>query len=317
MATCFFYSRVPLPALRRGGGVVSLPSVTGRFHILDISDRMSSLTEKDLLNVSASEVVKKARAKFIPDADGALRLVMVQSFSFPIFREDGFEEVGREVARRVTEESDDEDGEKIIEEYKRRATRRAKVNALDMILCNDDLDTFCTFTYRPEGNDRASYEDCYKKLSVWLSNGVQRRDLKYIAVPEHHKDGENIHFHMVANSAALKLTPAVSPRGTALYHTNGERIYNVTDWRHGFSTAVPIGGAESDRDRVAKYVFKYMGKQSGQMIGGRYFLHGGKLKKPIFVLADDPEVFFYGQNPQYHREINICDGATYKEWSFL
>lgn len=277
---------------------------------------MSSLLDSDLLNVSASEVVKKARAKYIPDENGGLRLVMVQSFSFPIFREDGFEEVGRGPGRGASERPDDDDGA-VIEEYKRRATRRAKVNALDMILCNDDLDTFCTFTYRPEGNDRASYEDCYKKLSVWLSNGVQRRDLKYIAVPEHHKDGENIHFHMVANSAAMKLTPAVSPSGAAIYHTNGERIYNVSDWRHGFSTAVPIGGAAVDRDRVAKYVFKYMGKQSGQMIGGRYFLHGGKLKMPVFVLADDPEVFFDGHEPQYHRELNVCEGATYNEWSFL
>lgn len=236
---------------------------------------------------------------------------MVQAFSFPIFREDGFEEVGSRNNEHLFVSSDQL--ESVKAEYQRRAERRAKVAVLDLILCNPELDTFCTFTYRPEGNERTSYDDVYHKLSVWCSNAVQRRELKYVAVPEYHKDGEAIHFHMVANRRALQLHHA----HWKIVHKNGQPIYNIKDWAHGFSTAVEIAASAGDRDAVAKYIFKYMGKQSGQKIGGRYYLHGGKLRKPVYLLAESPEVFFEGQNPVYHRELDIVDGAKYREWSFV
>jgi len=272
---------------------------------------MSSLIESHLVRVSAAEALKRCRAKYIPNDDGTLRLAMVQEFSFPVFREDGFEEVGSRKIEQMFESS--EQMEAVKAEYQRRSERRAKVAVLDLILCNPDLDTFCTFTYRPEGNERTSYDDVYKKLSVWCSNAVQRRDLKYVAVPEYHMDGEAIHFHMVANRSALNL----HFQHWKVKHKNGSPIYNIKDWLHGFSTAVEIAAGAEDRDAVAKYIFKYMGKQSGQKIGGRYYLHGGKLRKPVYVLAETPEVFFEGQNPVYHRELDIVDGAKYREWSFI
>ena len=277
---------------------------------------MSSLTESRLIHVNSSNVIRSARAKYIPQDDGTLRLAMVQSFSFPVFREDGFEEISTHPRDAEQMFGSVEIAEEIKKEYVRRAARRAKVNAFDMILCNPDLDTFCTFTYAPDRNDRASYDDVFKKLSVWCSNRVQRSGLKYIAVPEYHKDGENIHFHMVANRSALNLKYAIR-NGHFIKHSNGSDILNITDWCHGFTTAVDINAAAEDRDAVAKYIFKYMGKQQDQKIGGRYFLHGGKLKRPVYKLSDDPTVFFDGETPKYNREVDILDGATYKEWTFI
>lgn len=268
--------------------------------------------ESVLTPIPASRALMKSRAKYIPDGKGGWRLAMVQTFSFPIFKDNGLEELNT----KQSEQMFGEQSEAIKAEYARRALRRAKVAAFDLILCNNDLDTFCTFTYRPEGNERSEYDDVYKKLSVWCSNAVQRRGLKYVAVPEYHKDAKSIHFHMLANHSALQLIPA-HHKGRSIIHTNGNPIYNIEDWRHGFSTAVDIRSETADRDAVAKYIFKYMGKQEGQKIGGRYFLHGGKLAKPIFRLADTPEVFFDGAEPKYHRELDILDGATYSEWSFV
>jgi hypothetical protein len=207
-------------------------------------------------------------------------------------------------------------GEELKKEYVRRASRRAKVAALDLILCNPDLDMFATFTYSPEGNDRTSYDDVYKKLSVWCSNAVQRKGLKYVAVPEYHKDGEAIHFHMVVNHSAMKLRFA-RHNGQFIKHSNGSPVYNIEDWAHGFTTAVDINAKPEDRDAVAKYVFKYMGKQEGQKIGGRYFLHGGKLVRPVYRLAESPEIFFDGENPVYERTLDILDGVKYHEWTFV
>ena len=277
---------------------------------------MSSLTHFEdgsiLQPVSENIALRRCRAKYIPQDDGTLRLSLVQEFSFPIFRQNGFEEIGKDAEHMFGKEKTDE----LRDEYARRATRRAKVAVLDLILCNPDLDTFATFTFRPEGNERTSYEDCYRKIASWLSNGVQRRGLKYVAVPEHHKDGEAIHFHAVVNRAGLKLR-AARYNGHELTHKNGSLVYNIEDWGRGFSTAVEIAAGASDRDAVAKYIYKYMSKQSGQKIGGRYYLHGGKLRVPVYRLAETPEVFFDGEEPKYHRELDIIDGATYREWSFV
>lgn len=146
-----------------------------------------------------------------------------------------------------------------------RATRRARKNAFDMIMCNHDLDTFATFTYSPDAvDDKASYDECYKYLNTWLSNRVQRRGLMYVCVPERTKRGD-IHFHAIMNSSALNLEAAYSPKtGRQLTH-HGNPLYNVTDWKRGFTSAELIhqrADGENEREAVSKYIFKYMGNST-------------------------------------------------------
>lgn len=258
------------------------------------------------------------RAKYIRDVDGNLRLVSVQQFSVPKFKPDGWE---------VSEKTDsalshDKVADEVANDYTAanimRASRRAKINAFDVILCNPCLDTFATFTYRPENEfDKSSYDDCYKVLSVWLSNRVQRRDLKYVIVPEYHKSGD-IHFHGILNSSALRLTQAVSPKTGRALTRHGLPIYNLDDWKSGFSTAQIIGSDEVDRDKVAKYIFKYMGKQVGQKIGGRYALIGGNIEHPTYRYVNEPcEWFFADRVPKYEKNVEIEGGVTYRECTFI
>lgn len=198
-----------------------------------------------------------------------------------------------------------------------RASRRAKIAAFDKILCNPDLDTFATFTYAPEFvTDKADWDDCYGYLKNWLSNRVQRQGLKYVIVPERHKSGA-IHFHGILNSAALHLERAVSPRtGRPLSHA-GNPLFNLTDWKGGFTSAEIIKGGREDRAKVAKYIFKYMGKQTGQKIGGRYMLSGGDLKQPVYVYEDSVDFFLGSQAPVYERTVDLGSNRQYMEYSFI
>lgn len=281
-----------------------------------------------------------ARAKYIPQPDGSLKLALVQSFSTPKFRKEGIE-VSRELidgsvcdlvidyarepesARKSSSDGEPDFSEEFDELCEpnladvERATRRAKINAFDIILCNPCLDTFATFTYKPDDElDKSSYEECYKKLGVWLSNRVQRRGLMYVIVPERHKSGD-IHFHGIMNSSALSLERAVSPKGRALSR-NGKPIFNLQDWKAGFSTAQIIGGASSDREAVAKYVFKYMGKQTGQKIGGRYCLIGGQnIVRPYYAYGDSVEEFVGDEVAKYDREVKVGEHLEYREYSFI
>jgi hypothetical protein len=151
---------------------------------------------------------------------------------------------------------------------------------------------------------------------------VQRSDLKYILVPEHHADGEKIHFHCISNSAALKLEPARYPNGRFIRKMRGGEskvLYNVVDWKYGHSSCEVISG-DNSRDKVAKYIFKYMGKQlgSGQKIGGRFFLHGGKMKLPHYAYADDPREFFTDEDkPAFVKSKQITSAVSFTEWAFI
>ena len=266
-----------------------------------------------------------ARAKFIPAADGGTRLASIQKMSLPVFGEGGLE-----VLHKFSPSHDSGEAADIITpeegvapptaENIRRAERRAKAAAFDLILCNPDLDTFATFTYAPDGvGDRTSYEECYSVLRPWLSNRVQRQGLKYVICPERHKKG-GIHFHIVANSAALTMARARNANtGRAMSH-NGNPLFNVTDWKHGFTSAELIRGSDTDRDSVAKYIFKYMGKNAGARIGGRYFLHGGALALPTYAYANDPAEFADLDTATHTRSVeNIAgyEGLFFREWTFI
>ena len=277
------------------------------------------------LNVSEHAITYPVKAKYYIGADGIPILAQVQKFNEPRFKPSGWESVENNTGgvenfvENFVDNSLQEDEKDAKYDNIGRATRRAKITAFDAIMCNHDLDTFVTFTYSPDKiEDKASYDDCYKVLGVWLSNRVQRKDLKYVMVPEHTKKGD-IHFHAIMNSKALKLEKALSPKtGRPLTH-NGKPLYNVTDWKYGFTSAELIPEAIGDRTAVAKYIFKYMGKQMGQKIGGRYVLTGGELHRPYFAYGEDEEEFFDGENiPKYSRCVAIDDGnLVYSEWSFI
>ena len=268
-----------------------------------------------LFSQSENLLRHKVRAKYIPQSDGSVRLAMVQKFDRPVFIASGWECCDKDDSKKY--HSTTKDGTTDPASNIERATRRAKIAAFDLILCNPDLDTFLTLTYNPESvDDRASYADTYKLLKSWLSNRVQRHGLKYVLVPERHKAG-GIHWHAIVNAAGLDgMTPARSPYTGRLIKHDGRQIYNLPSWaRNGFSTAERVENAEGDRDAVAKYIFKYMSKQ-GAKVGGRYFLHGGDLLHPVYAYSDDEREFFEAGEEKYIKNVAL-DGTNYSEWSFI
>ena len=272
-------------------------------------------------SVPDTEVKFYCRAKYYRTPEGETKLAQIQQMGFPAFRIPGFEEVRPEELAPLFEEAeetapdDGEEGDRTTNAA--RAFRRARINAFDKILANSDLDTFGTFTLSPEAiRDRAEWDDAYKVLKTWLSNGVQRRGLKYVICPERHKNG-GIHFHGIMNSPALRLNPAKNARnGLPLTH-NGEPLYNIVNWSYGFTSAALIRSGTSDREKVAKYIFKYMGKQgSDGMIGGRYALTGGALAAPFYLYGNTPDEFRDGRTPTASRE-SEHSGILYREWNYI
>ena len=224
-----------------------------------------------------------------------MRLARIQAFDKPVYNPASAtaEKVKKSRAKQLSIEDIDDDIETTPDAANiSRAVRRARRNAFDIIMCNPALDAFVTLTYSPEKvGDKADYDECYRYLRSWLSNGVQRRGLMYVCVPELTKRGD-VHFHAIANRDALRMERARHARtGRALSH-HGDPVYNLTDWGAGFSTVQLIRqryDGDDERAAVAKYMFKYMTKNFGAKVGGRYMLHGGALAQPLVEYADAAE----------------------------
>lgn len=132
---------------------------------------------------------------------------------------------------------------------------------------------FITLTLNKECIDRYDAATIIPRLQVWLSNMVKRHGLKYILVPEHHKDGA-IHFHGFINDALRVIDSGVKQ--------NGRQVFNLPQWKFGFTTAIELYG---DYDAAVGYVCKYIAKEQDK-IGGRWYYSGGGLARPEVEYTD-------------------------------
>lgn len=149
-----------------------------------------------------------------------------------------------------------------------RSMRRARAQLRRLALSNE-FDYFVTLTLDPAKIDRFDGAAVTKALSQWCSNMVKRHGLRYVLVPEMHKDGA-FHFHgFMAGEGLIAADSGVQ--------WDGRPVYNLPQWTLGFTTAQRLYGQYS---AAVGYCCKYIGKQQGQRPLGRWYYSGGALAKP-------------------------------------
>lgn len=114
-------------------------------------------------------------------------------------------------------------------------------------------DYFITLTFNRKILDSSDYDLLSKKVGTWLKNLKARYapDLKYLIVPELHKDGIHYHFHaVIANTGDIKFVDSGIKK-------KGHIIYNMPNWKYGWSTASKV----VDSNRVSSYITKYITKE--------------------------------------------------------
>lgn len=210
-----------------------------------------------------------------------------------------------------------------------RAARRAAARVRDLALAND-FTWFVTLTLDQDKVNRYDDAQVIRKLNQWLSNQVRRCGLRYVIVPERHKDGA-LHFHGFVNDvpgmehSGTWITPEGGrprrPRSEAQrkawaaagndggYHP----VYNWLRWTYGFTTAIRLHGEYS---HAVAYVCKYVRKQaSSGKTAGRWYYSGGELREPAVELLDveleelkqQPELYTF-QVPEAGFECGILRG---------
>ena len=123
---------------------------------------------------------------------------------------------------------------------------------------------FITLTFDGVKVDRYEYDKCMKKADRWFRNQKYRYapELKYLFVPEQHKDGA-WHIHgVICDIGDMKLTDSgrVAIGKKSYIRTNDNAnyptIYNLSGWLFGYSTATKV----KDKHKVATYITKYLTK---------------------------------------------------------
>lgn len=149
-----------------------------------------------------------------------------------------------------------------------RSMRRARAQLRRLALSNE-FEYFVTLTLDQQRVDRYDPAAVTKALNQWCNNMVKRHGLRYVLVPEQHKDGA-FHFHGFMAGAGL----VAADSGI---EWDGRPVYNLPQWSLGFTSAQRLYGTYS---AAVGYCCKYIGKQQGQRPLGRWYYSGGALAKP-------------------------------------
>lgn len=250
--------------------------------------------------LTASQALTNARYRLVPtDDERGYKVTELMVCDRPKFNPHHYGLLGAAPHRRPTEDYDelDDDGKA---EYMERSRRRALKAIKDIVDCNS-FSYFMTFTLDGSKIDRTSYADFVKAVNTYMKNRVQRYGWRYLAVPEYHHDGKALHLHALVHGDTYKLADSgtvIRPDckhgkkpvklATALkqgYSRDSlKTVYNVTDWTHGYSTAIQTYGS---REALRRYVGKYITK-SEDKIGGRWYFSGGVLQRPLYICMNIP-----------------------------
>lgn len=170
-----------------------------------------------------------------------------------------------------------EDFEFAEEMRKRKNARdsyRRTVNKIHDLARCETWTMFYTLTFSPEVVDREDFGACMKKARKWFDNVRQRKakDLKYLLIPELHVDGKSWHIHgLVCNDYGVTYVDS------GKRDSHGNVIYNVENYKFGFSTATRI----LDTHKVSSYVIKYITKDlCEKSLGQRRYFRSNNLQEP-------------------------------------
>lgn len=174
---------------------------------------------------------------------------------------------------------------------------------------------FITLTYSPDMiENRYDFSLCMKKCSRWIRNCQNRKanDLLYLLVPEQHKDGA-WHIHgLLCNTTGLTFTDSGK-------RFDGKIVYNLDDWKLGFSTATKV----TDTYKVSSYITKYITKDLCVVTTGkqRYFVSKTIPKPKTFTALIDPDEVdsfiqevadSYGADLEYQKDVSGYLDVNYK-----
>lgn len=179
--------------------------------------------------------------------------------------------------------------ERTESEFREDVLKRNRERVFDIVYCNH-WDWFLTITFDPKKVDSSNVSEVMRKLQYWLNHKVQRSGLKYILVPEKFKHSDGIHCHALINDVVRttysnrirvgkKSVPEEICKQEHIEYSDADKIYNVPDWKYGFSTALPIS---ENAGKLSVYLTKYITKGNDRIFG-RYYWSSRNIDREPYI----------------------------------
>lgn len=178
-------------------------------------------------------------------------------------------------------------------------------NKIYTIARSNKWDWFITLTFDRTKTDASDYDIVIKKMTQYLNEMRKSKspNMKYLIVPELHKDNTHYHFHgLLSDCEGLHFR--YSGRDD---RKSGQPIFNILDWTLGFTTATRV----QDTERVSSYITKYITKTTN----GINYLKNKKryyasqninvVEPEYFVLDEEEFQKMYSGNITYCKTVNI------------
>lgn len=135
---------------------------------------------------------------------------------------------------------------------------------------------FITLTFDRTKVDSSNYDTLIKQVGQWFNNIKKRKapNLKYLIIPELHKDGIHYHFHgLLANCDGLIFVDSGVKQKRKV-------VYNMPDFKFGFTTATKV----SDTNKVSSYITKYITKDlESTLKGKRRYIASRNCERPKVI----------------------------------
>lgn len=170
-----------------------------------------------------------------------------------------------------------------------QSVSRTKSTIFELAFCNE-FSHFCTFTQNAEFvGDRFDLAEFRKDLAQFVRNQNRGRDvpIKYLFVPEQHKDGA-WHMHgLVSGLTASDLREFTLkeklPHAIRKQLLNGEKVYNWDKYsrKFGFFTASDVKSHEACAKYVTKYITKELVKSTIKRGGHTFFASQGLKRREV------------------------------------
>lgn len=161
-------------------------------------------------------------------------------------------------------------------EKTKKYLKKVKENIINLAFNYSKWEYFITLTFDFRNRGEYSHEKAIDLLTKWLNNQKhQNKNMIYLLVPEFHKSGR-LHFHgLIANVPKWKLEEARTP-SSRLIKQNGLQIYNLVNYKLGFTTISKI----QNQEKVSNYISKYATKELITLKNKKRYWYSRNLEKP-------------------------------------
>ena len=181
-----------------------------------------------------------------------------------------------------------------------RSKRRSKSKVFNMAILND-WDYFITLTFdKDKVGDRYNLEDLKKRTLEYLKNQSKKHGIKYIIVPELHKDGA-LHWHGLIRDCNNKMQFV----NANIKSKTDRDVYNIVSWQDnkGYNTAVKIDKGLESHSKISSYISKYITKMEDRIFSKYYYCSNGLISEPKVIYNKDLDIdFFLDEDKIYENE---------------